>query len=154
MAVSGLGYTAMEQELKTVFETAFDDRLGTDTCQIADLDKAHEALMGFTPEEYNDMLVFDFAGGTDQPRKVFANIKWAWIASGVYMIRYHDEIEQALRIVVGRIPTVFQENRRLNGTTDLAYITEIGDPAIGKINDVSFYFIPFFVEMLDRSVQL
>ena len=75
MVVSGLNYTAMESALKSAFETHFSDRLATDTCQIADLDTAYQALSTYTLEEYNDMLVLDFAGGTDQPRRTFANIK-------------------------------------------------------------------------------
>lgn len=154
MSVSELRYTQIEEQIRQIYLTAFSDRLTEDTCVVADLDKAFDALMSYSVDEYTDMVVFDFAGGTSQPRQVFANIKWAWITSGVYMIRYHEDIETALRIVVTKLPTVIQENPRLNGACAKAYVTHIGDATIGKLNDVSFYLIPFFIESLDRSVQL
>jgi len=154
MAVDGQNYTNIEIALLAEFLSKFSDRLTEDTCKIADLDSVFNSLMGYPIDEYTDGLVLDFAGGTSRPRQAYGNIKWAWITSGVYLIRYHDDIEDALRIVATRIPTVLQENPRLGGASDLSYITEIGDPAIGKINDVSFYLVAFFIESLDRSVRL
>lgn len=154
MAISELRYAEIEEQIRQVYLTKFSTRLTDDTCQVADLDKAFNALMSYNADEYTDMLILDFGGGTSQPKQAFANIKWAWITTGVYMIRYHDDIETALRTVVSNIPTALQENPRLNGVADRAYVSNMGDATIGKLNDVSFYLIPFYIETLDRSVQL
>ena len=147
-----LNYEAIEQELHDVFLAGFTDRLDADRCQIGDIDHAFEALRAGDIETVTDAVVFDFGGGTDKPRRAFGKINWAWVISGVYMIRYHSQIEQSLRNVVSRIPRLLRTNPRLNGSTPLAYVTEIGDPIIGKMNDISFYFIPFFVEALDQDL--
>ena len=105
MAVSGIDYSAIEVAIKQAFLTAFPERLFDEAVQIGDLDAAFEALMSKNIDEYTDALVIDFSGGTSRPRRVFANIKWAWITSGVYMIRYHEDVETALRTVVAKIPS-------------------------------------------------
>jgi len=148
---SPLRYEEIESALRTVFLSAFSDRLDATRLQIGDIDTAFEGIRA--DETATDACVLDFGGGTSKPRRTIGNIHWAWVISGVYMIRYHDDIEGALREVVSRIPQTLQTNPRLNGTADLAYVTELGDPIIGKLNDITFYFLPFFVEVLDRSIQ-
>lgn len=156
MAETGLGYTAIESAVRDAFLAYFSERLTEDSCQVADVDAVFDAIIakGTNQDDLIDGLVIDFAGGTNRPRQSFGNVKWAWIISGVYMIRYHDNIESQLRTAVTTIPTALQSNPRLSGVTPRAYITEIGEPAMAKLNDISFYLIPFFVEALDRSVLI
>lgn len=154
MAVTGLGYSAIEEAVRQALITHFSDRLDDTRCTIGDIDTVFDSIQAGLADGITDGCVIDFGGGTSRPRQTFANISWAWIISGVYLIRLNDDIESDLRDVVTRLPSSFQENRRLSGTTPRAYITEIGDPDVGQLNDVTFYFIPFFIEALDRSLQL
>jgi len=146
-------YANIEAEVIQMLLSGFSDRLDENRCVAGDIDRAFNALKGEQPDVVTDAVIVDFAGGTNRPRQTIGNINWAWVISGIYMIRYHKGIEDVLRSTVSRIPQLLQENPRLNGTTPLAYITEIGDPIIGKLNDVSFYFIPFFIEALDQSIR-
>lgn len=146
-------YALIEEQIRQMLLAGFQDRLDEDRCVSGDIDHAFNALKSGQPEVITDAVVLDFGGGTSKPRQTIGNINWAWIISGIYMIRYHKGIEATLRDTVSRIPQLLQENPRLGGTTPLAYITEIGDPIIGKLNDISFYFIPFFIEALDQSIR-
>jgi len=155
MAVSGLSYSTIEEAVRQAFVVAFQDRLSEERCQIGDVDTVFDRIMaGSVDEGVTDGIVLEFGGGTSQPRRTFGNIKWAWVISCVYMIRYHDGIEADLREVVSRLPTSLQEDPRLSSVTPKAYVTDIGDAAIGQLNDISFYLIPFYVEALDRSIAL
>jgi hypothetical protein len=152
MAETGLGYSAIEEAIRQALVAYLPDRIDDDRCKVGDIDTVFDNIMAGDGINVTDGCILDFGGGTNKPRQSFANIHWAWVISGVYLIRYHDDIETALRTVVTALPTAFQSNPRLSGVTPRAYVTEIGDASIGKLNDISFYFIPFFVEALDRSV--
>lgn len=150
--MAGFVYQDIENAVIQMLLTEFPDRLDETRCVAGNIDGVFASLEKSDIATVVDGVVLEFGGGTSKPRQTIGNINWAWIIAGIWLIRYHPDIENALREVVSRIPILFQENPRLGGVTPLAYITEIGDPIIGKINDVSFYFVPFFIEALDQSI--
>ena len=127
--------------------------LRTEECLIADLDGVMNSMF---VNNQNHGCVIDFGGWTSQPRRAQKNTKGAWIVEGVFFIRYTDSgtpdadaraVAQVLRQFVDTDP-------RLDGTTPYAYCQSVGRSEPGKVNDIPFIMIPWFVEAYDVEVNL
>lgn len=144
------GYTAIESAVVTRFIEYFTSELSDTRCKAADIDAVLDAMYDEN-SEYG--CLFEFGGGSDEPRKPFIKDAWAWYVDGLFMIRLSKDIDQKKRAIIDRLTKVFSsgEDRRLGGLSPKVTMVNIGKAELGDINDVPFFFIPFQIEALDRD---
>jgi len=128
-------------------------QLTDDSCND-DIDKINENFMG-EDEGYGCLVMF--GGGSRQTREVFRGFQWTWRFFCFFLLRYRpvniDEptIEEEVKIVSDTLKKLFDGDHTLGNLTPKAEIAAIDLPETENINNQPYYFIPFTVEIWDKS---
>lgn len=143
-----VGYQAIEDKIKAKFIDKYPDELSADLVQQGEMDRLFENMLA-TGSHYGVYLHFN--GGTLRNRQPFNKLVWTWSTTGIFFIRYSEDIETEMRSVVGTLAALVDGDHTLGGVTPLAHVVDIGDAEPGTMNDVPYYWVPFVIECIDRD---
>lgn len=146
-----IGYPTIEaavvSAINTHFSTEFDGL--SSGCVAGKFDELYDEMSKISAK-FGCLL--EFAGGRMSRDNPFDKTMWSWFITGVFLIRYTDNVavEDNLRTVLGKLPAVFDADRRLGGVTPLVSVTNIDTPEPIQLGDTPFYWLPFNVVAYDR----
>lgn len=144
-------YSDAEEAVLQKLLTHFSTTLNEDRCKVADIDSVFLAMLE-EDEDYG--CVIDYSDGRRQTRAPFTGDIWVWGITGFFLLRYRTnaaEHDAMVRNVIDTLPSLFNDDRRLGGIVALVNVTQIGPPEPERINDVPVYWIPFAIEVIDKS---
>ena len=140
-----MSYTDAEAAVVAQFVNHFDE-LNADRCKAGELDAVLQNLFA-SGERY--ACILQFGGGIRPHSERFNRMVWEWNIGGIMMIKFNPEtIEVDLRVIVDKLKTVFDADRRLGGTVDLVSLSEIEMAEPAEVNEVPFYWLPFSIAMI------
>jgi len=141
------GYSPLETAVVNRFIEYFTE-LKESNCKAGDIDSVFEAIFS---EALDYGCFFEFDGGVDTPRKPFKVPVWVWTVSGVFLVKYGENIETKMRDIIDKLALVFDNDHTVGGVSPYVHLFQIGRSEPGEINNVPFYFIPFGIEIYDRQ---
>jgi len=137
-----------------IAQTVLD--LDEETCSI-DLDTA---VLNMIAKQGNRCCLLMFGGGARENRQPMQlsgggglsqrGLQWRWSWHGVYMIKYDTDpyqIEVDVLEAITAMSGMMVNNIRLGNIVPKADIIQIGQPDGADINDMTFYMIPFTIEV-------
>jgi hypothetical protein len=143
-----VGYTLIESSVVARFISHYSSELSETRCMAADIDLILQSMFDEN-SEYG--CLFEFGGGSDEPRKPFKIDVWTWYVDGLFMIRLTSGIDQKKRAIIDKMTKVFSSDHTLGGISPRVRMVNIGKAELGDVGDIPFFFIPFQVEALDRD---
>lgn len=133
--------------------------LTEETCSI-DLD---QAILSLIENNKSRACLITFGGGIKESREAMTRttggtfaqkgIIFKWRFNGVYMLHYVGDsmqIEVDVLEVIDQLAELMVGNQRLGDLVPFADMLQVGMPDGADINDMTFYLIPFSIEVWDK----
>jgi hypothetical protein len=144
-----VGYSVIESAVVNRFIEHFSVELSETRCKAADVDAVINAMF----EENSEFgCLFEYGGGSDEPRKPYKIDVWTWYIDGLFMIQLSEGIDQKKRNLIDKVTKVFSNDHTLGGVTPRVKMVNVGKAEIADVVDTPFVFIPFLIEAFDRDV--
>jgi len=141
-----MDYATIEEAVRAKLVETFNG-LSDTRCKVGDLDSVFQNMLS---EGELQGCILDFLRGYPDTQQPFKTQIWIWRIMGIFLIQYSPTIETDMRDVVSSLSSMFAADHTLGGLTARVMISEIDTPEPASIQDVSFYWIPFTVDVFDR----
>lgn len=140
-------YTELEDAIRLKIIEHMPDLFNQARCRAGDFDTVFQAML---EENANYGCVLEFFGGMLDNSPPFSKAVWQWRVLGIFMIRYSPSVEDELRVIIGRLSTLFSDDHTLNRKTPLVRIRAMEAPEPSDSLDVPMYWFPVVIEIYER----
>lgn len=144
-------YSDVEEKIRQKFLQLYQDELTDNSCVVSDIDKLLNEML---EKDLRYGVILEYSGASLQRREPFNGAVWVWRTGGIFFVRYSGdqaETDRVVRDIIDKMPTLFDNDRRLGGLVSLVSLTTIDEPEPGLLNDVPFYALYFGVESLVKD---